>query len=49
MPENKIKYGLEKVHYAIATIGTDGSATYQTPVPIPGGVNLSMEDRKSVV
>ena len=43
MPENKIKYGLEKVHYAIATIGTDGSATYQTPVPIPGGVNLSME------
>ena len=43
MAENKIKYGLDKVHYAVCTIGTDGSATYSTPVAIPGAVNLSME------
>lgn len=39
---NKIVYGISKCYYAVATIGTDGSATYSTPVAIPGAVSLAM-------
>lgn len=41
--ENKVKFGLKRVAFAIATIAEDGSATYGTPITFPGARSLAME------
>lgn len=44
MPENKVEYGLSRVHYAPYTV-TDGKVTFETPIPIPGAVSMTSEPK----
>lgn len=44
MSENKVTFGLKNVHYATFT-EEGGVITYDTPIPIPGAVELSLEPR----
>lgn len=48
---NKVKYSLKNVHYSLLTeaAGDNGGTTftYAKPVPIPGAVNLSLDEESS--
>ncbi|OLN21906.1 hypothetical protein BTO30_12470 [Domibacillus antri] len=46
--ENKVTFGLENVHYAPYTENT-GVITYDTPIALPGGIELSLEPRGDMV
>lgn len=39
---NKVQYGIKNVYYAVATTGTGGAVTYDTPVAIPGARSISL-------
>ena len=40
---NKVKFGLEYVHYALLTLGDDGAATFEKPKPMPGAVSIALD------
>lgn len=43
MPDNnKVKFGLSNVHYALLTLRNDGTAEYGTPKALPGAVSLTI-------
>lgn len=37
-----MKIGCDKLHYALLTVDTDAALTYETPVPMPGVMTLSI-------
>lgn len=46
---NKVVFGLKNAHYAVITENPDGTITYDTPKPLPGSVELSLEPRGDMV
>lgn len=48
MAENKVRFGLKNVYYAVLTESTDGTNnTYGTPVAVPGAVSMTLDSNSS--
>lgn len=45
MTENKVQFGLSKVHYAPYTVDETGEIMFEKPIPIPGAVSLTSEPK----
>ena len=43
MAENKVKFGVKNVHFALLIEGPNDSISFGTPVAFPGAVSLSVE------
>lgn len=41
--KNKVKFNICNVHYAKLSIDDNGNVSYDTPVPMPGAVSLSLD------
>lgn len=48
MKANKVQFNLRNAHYALLKIDDSGNITFDTPVPIPGAVNISLEAQGEV-
>jgi len=43
--ENKVIFGLKKVHYSVITEDQTGKITYGTPAKLPGAVEMKLEPK----